>query len=95
MEKKKVSQKLRIYLGIVLLAGLMLTGAFFWYVSDYYPAEEEALEVLEKGDGIFVQDNLTILSAPDATDTAIVFYPGAKVEAKPTCRCLTRSGKRE
>lgn len=82
MAKKKVSQKLWISLGVVLLAGLILTGAFFWYVSDYYPAEDAALEVMEEGNGISVQDNLTILSAPDAADTAIVFYPGAKVEAE-------------
>ena len=68
--------------GIVLLILAILTGLFFWYVSDYYPADETALEVMSQDSGITVQDNLTILSPTYPTDTAIIFYPGAKVEAE-------------
>ena len=68
--------------GIALLILAILTGAFFWYVSDYYRAEDVALEVLAQDCGITVQDNLTILSPTYPTDTAIIFYPGAKVEAE-------------
>lgn len=68
--------------GILLLILAILTGAFFWYVSDYYRAEDVALEVMAQGSGITVQDNLTILSSTYPTDTAIIFYPGAKVEAE-------------
>ena len=68
--------------GIALLILAILTGAFFWYVSDYYRAEDAALEVLAQDRGITVQDNLTILSPAYPTDTAIIFYPGAKVEAE-------------
>lgn len=68
--------------GIVLLLLAMLAGVFFWYVSDYYRAEDAALEVLEQNTGITVQDNLTILSPSHPTDTAVIFYPGAKVEAE-------------
>lgn len=68
--------------GIVLLILAILVGAFFWYVSDYYRAEDVALEVLAQGSGITEQDNLTILSPTYPTDTAIIFYPGAKVEAE-------------
>ena len=68
--------------GIVLLVLAILVGAFFWYVSDYYRAEDVALEVLAQGSGITEQDNLTILSPTYPTDTAIIFYPGAKVEAE-------------
>lgn len=68
--------------GIVLLILAILAGAFFWYVSDYYKAEDVALEVLAQDSGITVQDNLTILSPSQPTDTAIIFYPGAKVEAE-------------
>ena len=56
-------------------------GGFFWYVSDYYRAEDVALEVLASGDHLEVRDHLTILSPFYPTDTAIIFYPGAKVEA--------------
>ena len=68
--------------GIALLILAILTGAFFWYVSDYYRAEDAALEVLAQDRGITVQDNLTILSPTYPTDTAIIFYPGARVEAE-------------
>jgi len=59
-----------------------MRGAFFWYVSDYYRAEDVALDVLAQDSGISVQDNLTVLSPTVPSDTAIIFYPGAKVEAE-------------
>lgn len=68
--------------GIVLLILAILAGLFFWYVSDYYRADDVALEVMTQDIGISVQDNLTILSPSSPTDTAIIFYPGAKVEAE-------------
>ena len=48
--------------GVVLLSLAILAGVFFWYVSDYYRAEDTALEVMTQGSGIMVQDNLTVLS---------------------------------
>lgn len=68
--------------GIFLLILSILAGLFFWYVSDYYRAEDVALEVMAQDSSITVQDNLTILSHSYPTDTAIIFYPGAKVEAE-------------
>ena len=68
--------------GIVLLILAILAGAFFWYVSDYYRAEDVALEVMAQDSNTTVQNNLTILSPTYSTDTAIIFYPGAKVEAE-------------
>ena len=65
----------------LLLAALLLRNSFFWYVSDYYRAEDVALEVLSAGDNIEVRDDLTVLSPSYPTDTAVIFYPGAKVEA--------------
>ena len=64
----------------VLLAMLLLAAGFFWYVSDYYRAEDAALDVLASGENIEVRGSLTILSPSYPTDTAIIFYPGAKVE---------------
>ena len=75
-------KKLWIFLAAVLLVCAGLTGAFAWYVSDYYRAEDTALEVLAQNDNITVQDNLTVLSPSYPTDTALIFYPGAKVEAE-------------
>lgn len=80
--KKSLRKKLWIGTGIVILAMAVLSGAFFWYVSDIYHAEDIALEVVVQDTGITVKDNLTILSPSYPTDTAIIFYPGAKVEAE-------------
>lgn len=74
-------KKLRIAAAILLILLAVLTGGFFWYVSDYYRAEDVAVSVLAQADGIAVQDNLTILSPSVPGNTAIIFYPGAKVEA--------------
>lgn len=81
-QQKSVYKKLIRILAAVLLLLAILAGAFFWYVSDYYRAEDVALEVLAQNDGIVTQDNLTILSPSYQSDTAIIFYPGAKVEAE-------------
>lgn len=84
MKTKRMSRRKKWLLagGIVLLVLAILSGAFFWYVSDYYRAEDVALEVLAQDSTIKEQDNLTILSPSYPTDTAIIFYPGAKVEAE-------------
>ena len=73
-------RKLRIAALTFLFLAAASTGIFFWYVSDYYPADEVAVAALAQGDGIAVQDSLTILSPSFPCDTAIIFYPGAKVE---------------
>ena len=68
--------------GAVLLILAILAGAFLWYVSDYYRADAVAREFLAQDNGISQRDNLTILSPTAPTETAIIFYPGAKVEAE-------------
>ena len=78
--KKSLKQRLRMAAIITLAVLAVLTGGFFWYASDYYRAEDTALAVLAQEDGITVRDNLTILSPSYPTDTAVIFYPGAKVE---------------
>ena len=74
----------------VLLAMLLLAAGFFWYVSDYYRAEGVALEVLATEDHLEVRDDLTILSLSYPTDTATIFYPGAKVEGAAYLSLLDR-----
>ena len=77
---KSPKQRLRMAAIITLAVLAVLTGGFLWYVSDYYRAEDTALAVLAQEDSITVRDNLTILSPSYPTDTAVIFYPGAKVE---------------
>lgn len=79
-ERKSLRKKLIITAGVILIALFVFAGLFFWYVSDYYRAEASAFEVLEENTGIEVQDHITVLSSDTASDTAIIFYPGAKVE---------------
>lgn len=76
----KKKNRLKRLLLVTLLLLVLLTGGFFWYVSDYYRAEDLAVTVLFQGDNIVQQDNLTILSPSAPSDTALIFYPGAKVE---------------
>lgn len=75
-------KKLTVAAAILLLVIASCAGAFLWYVSDYYQAQDVALEVMAQGAGIETDGNLTILSPSYPTHTAIVFYPGAKVEAE-------------
>ena len=84
MNTKRMSRRKKCLIagGSLFLILAILTGAFFWYVSDYYRAEDVALEVMAQGNDISQQDNLTVLFPTDPTDTAIIFYPGAKVEAE-------------
>lgn len=80
--KTSVTKKLLVAAVVIVLLLVLCAGAFFWYVSDYYRAEDVALDVMAQDSGISVQDNLTILSPSVPSDTAIIFYPGAKVEAE-------------
>ena len=78
--KHSVRKKLLAAAGVAAAVAALCAGAFFWYVSDYYRAEDVALEVMAQGTGITVEGDFTILSPSVPSDTGIVFYPGAKVE---------------
>ena len=89
-ETKPRRKKWKIAVGILLAVLILLAGRFFWYVSDYYPAEDVALEVLASGKHLEVRDDLTILSPSYPTDTAIIFSPGATVEASASLPLLNQ-----
>ena len=86
-------KRLWVSVGILLVILFLLTGGFFCYVSDFYRAEDVALEVLSQADGIEVKDDLVVLSPSVPTDTAIIFYPGAKVEETAYLPLLDRVRK--
>lgn len=71
---------LKISLITIISLVLLLTGVFFIYVSDYYRADDVAIAVMQSEDAMHVQDNIIILSPTTSSDTALIFYPGAKVE---------------
>lgn len=80
----------KLLAGSLLAVLVLIVAGFFWYVSDYYRAEDVALAVLSAGEHIEVRDNLTILSPSYPTDTALIFYPGAKVEGAAYLPLLDR-----
>jgi hypothetical protein len=75
-----MKKRSKIILISILSIVVLLAGAFFVYVSDYYKADDTALAVMKSDNTMRVQGNLTILSPDKPSDTALIFYPGAKVE---------------
>jgi len=58
----------------------LLAIAFFIYVSDYYRADDLADAALQQQPESAVQGSLIVLQPDEPSDTALIFYPGAKVE---------------
>ena len=88
-------RKWKIVVGGLLAGVALCLGAFFWYVSDYYHADARAMAIAQQGTGIETVENLTVLSPGTLSDTAIIFYPGAKVQAEaylPLLDTLRQSG---
>ncbi len=79
--KKHSFKKLKIAGLILLLVCVLLVGGFLLWANDYYHADDAALAVMNSDSRAEMIDNLTILSPDNSTDTGIIFYPGAKVEA--------------
>lgn len=75
-----MKKRLKVALITIISFVVLLTAAFFVYVSDYYKADDVAIAVMQSEDIMRVQDNLIILSPTTPSDTALIFYPGAKVE---------------
>lgn len=71
---------LKRVLGILLILIILLTGAFAVYVSDYYRADETATKLLTDTTGIRPAGDHLIIDPGVSGDTALIFYPGGKVE---------------
>lgn len=65
---------------IILLLIIIVTGAFFIYASYYYKADDVAIKILENEDLVRVQKDFIVIPSTTPSDTALIFYPGAKVE---------------
>lgn len=67
-----------IAIAIVLL---LIVGFAIFYINDYYHAEKVAIDSLNNTDDVSVikTSNGMLLDGP-GNDTALIFYPGAKVE---------------
>ncbi len=81
MSKSKSKKWLKTTLISLCALVALLAAGFFVYVSDYYRADDIAVAVMTHDSGIRTEGNLTILTPSTPSDTALIFYPGAKVEA--------------
>jgi hypothetical protein len=78
---KNKNRTLRIVLISILSVIIIFAGAFYIYTSDYYRADTVALAAVAVDDKtVYKKDDFTVFSANKDFDTALVFYPGGKVE---------------
>lgn len=65
----------------VIAALLLIVGFAIFYINDYYHADEIAIDSLNASGNVSVikTSNGLLLDGP-GNDTALIFYPGAKVE---------------
>lgn len=78
-KRKKIIVRAIIALAAVLVA--CVVGFLIW-ASDYYPAEPEAVAVLDESGVVDEGGDIALYAEDGNTDCAIVFYPGAKVQAE-------------
>lgn len=86
MEKQKPAPKRATILrrvAIVATAVIVLAvGGFLLWAGDYYHAEPEALAVLDEEGTVDEGGDIALMPEGGKADCAIVFYPGAKVQAE-------------
>ena len=80
--KRMKRKTLKIVLSSLAALVILLTAGFFIYASQYYHADASAAAILEQNSNIRAEGRFTILSPYTPSDTAFIFYPGAKVEAE-------------
>lgn len=66
---------------IPVISSLFIVIVCIWYVNDYYHTDEDVQEYLQTKDSVLVTEMLNglYLDGP-GNETALIFYPGAKVE---------------
>ncbi len=89
---KKRTKRL-ILIPVLVLA--ILCGSFVWYVNDYYHAVDVSQAMTSSGDVTVTEIKNGYLFDGPGESTALIFYPGAKVEASayaPLLRLLSENG---
>lgn len=69
---------------IIITSVLVLVGGFFIYALDYYRADDFAVQTFNRGGySVKSEKNIFIFQSDKEkeSDTALIFYPGGKVEA--------------
>jgi hypothetical protein len=94
----KTSKGLKIAGIGMIVAVIVLIGGFQIYASDYYRADDHAMNEISAVKGnVETQGNMVIFNASGKSDsgTGFIFYPGGKVEAAayaPLLQKLAREG---
>ena len=97
--RKKLKKKppVVVHILISIVAGLLvICGAFFVYVGIHYSADDEVLAVWAESGSVQVTEiDGAYMIDGDGEDTALVFYPGAKVDSEaylPLMKKLAENG---
>ncbi|MEA5107741.1 MAG: alpha/beta hydrolase [Sphaerochaeta associata] len=77
--QKKLKTVHKILLGILVVA-ILLVGAFLLYVSDYYHAAVDSQERAMFSDIRVLDANEALIADPGNAKTALILYPGGKVD---------------
>jgi dienelactone hydrolase len=82
MKKRKIS--LKSFLIAFAAAIMVITAAFFIYVSDYYRADAQAIQAIDQSGEQSGNRGYTVFYPNKNSDIKIglIFYPGGKVEDK-------------
>lgn len=80
--EKNMKKRTKVILLTVLTLLFLLTGGFYFYVSDYSHADPMAITLAEDPALVSVQGDLMILDPTTPGDTGLIFYPGGKVQAE-------------
>lgn len=94
---KKMSKKLKIFMISLLCFIIVCCTAFGIYVSDYYHANDAALEATFSDDTVTViqKNDDYMVFTPEKPKCGLVFYPGGKVEYTayaPLMKALAEEG---
>ena len=80
MQKKKSKIAKKVIIGFASFL-LILMGAFLIYTSGYYHADDIAIQEARNDGNIDISNiNGALVFDPGNADTALIFYPGGKVE---------------
>ena len=95
--KLKKKPPLGVHILISIVAGmLIICSVFFIFISIHYSADEDALAILtDSGDIRIAEIDGGYWLDGEGEDTALVFYPGAKVDAEaylPLMKKLAENG---
>lgn len=66
---------------ILLVLLIAVGGGCYLYVSDYYKADDVAIQAMaDENTSITTMNNLTVVAPQTPSQTGLIFYPGGKVE---------------